>query len=156
VTALHSHLSSVEYVQTVVQQEMQDLPNINISTPFHISSHHTICFSASPATNVCHYNTIASIALYSGNYKINDRQEYANTSVQVDVALNSNRLIVTDNEDTTDYYTSSGTLSYNDADFLDLPVKVSDHQTLLISLSRPNVSAGQMGVQKVQTFLYYL
>ncbi|GAN03205.1 hypothetical protein MAM1_0035d02656 [Mucor ambiguus] len=49
VTDLDAHLSSAEYVQKVIQQEIQVLPDVNSSTSVRVSSHDTTHRSTSPS-----------------------------------------------------------------------------------------------------------
>ncbi|CEJ03336.1 hypothetical protein RMCBS344292_17322 [Rhizopus microsporus] len=130
VTDLDAHLSSAEYVQKVIQQEIRALPDVNCSTSFRVSSHDTTYRSTSPAID----DNTNSISPNSDNQETNDWQECTNTPVLTDSVLNSNCFVATDDS------ASADMTRHNDADLLDLP----GHQTSLTLLSRTNASAGWM------------
>lgn len=130
VTDLDAHLSSAEYVQKVIQQEIRALPDVNCSTSFRVSSHDTTYRSMSPAID----DNTNSISPNSDNQETNDWQECTNTPVLTDSVLNSNCFVATDDS------ASADMTRHNDADLLDLP----GHQTSLTLLSRTNASAGWM------------
>ncbi|KAI9492002.1 hypothetical protein BDB00DRAFT_873840 [Zychaea mexicana] len=137
VTDLDAHLSSAEYVQKVIQQEIQVLPDVNCSTSVRVSSHDTTHRSTSPSID----DNTTSITSNSDNQETNDWQESANTPVLADSVLNSNCFVATDNENSTDDSSASADMTrHNDADLLDLP----GHQTSSTLLSHANASAGWM------------
>ncbi|KAI7891804.1 uncharacterized protein EV154DRAFT_481004 [Mucor mucedo] len=136
VTDLDAHLRSAEYVQKVIQQEIQVLPDVNCSTSVRVSSHDTTHRSTSPSID----DNTTSITSNSDNQETNDWQESANTPVLADSVLNSNCFVATDNENSTDDSASADMTRHNDADLLDLP----GHQASSTLLSHANASAGWM------------
>ncbi|KAG1043106.1 hypothetical protein G6F43_011744 [Rhizopus delemar] len=133
---LDAHLSSAEYVQKVIQQEVQVLHDVNCSTSIRVSSHDTTHRSMSPSID----DNTTSITSNFDNQETNDWQESANTPVLADSVLNSNFFVATDNENSTDDSASANMTRHNNADLLDLP----GHQTSSTLLSHANASAEWM------------
>jgi hypothetical protein len=88
VTDLDAHLSNAEYVQRVIQQGIQVLPDVNYSTSFPVSSHDTTHRSTSPSMD----DNTTSIASNSDYQETNTCKDSVNTPILVDSVLNSNYL----------------------------------------------------------------
>ena len=135
-TDLDAHLRSAEYVQKVIQQEIQVLHDVKGSTSDRVSSHDTTHCSPSPSIE----DSTTSITSNLDNQETNHCQESANTPVLADAVLNSNCFVATDNETPTDDSDAADMTRRNGADLVDL----SGHGTSSTLLSHASASAGWM------------
>lgn len=115
-TDADAHLVGAEYVQKVIQREIQILSDVNYFTSVRVPRHGTTHRSTSPSVN----DNTASTSSNSNTQQTNGWQKPVDSPLLTDSVLTSVYFVDTDDGNSSDDLASVDMTKHNDADLLDL------------------------------------